>query len=285
MMAKFSSFSFCLLSSLCIGGLSGSALAQTPAPNLMPDGSHDLYIGLGAESHPAYQGARDTQVKALPVVQMQWSNGAFIAGASAGMHLSDQAQQEYGPLLMIEGRRSLSGTSTTAGSINNSLGANPTPANNKLTGMEDIKPRVLLGGFYHFNMTDALRLTNSALYGAGNKYNGLRWNSDLRYQIAAFAPHHSLSVSTGVTIVNQAYNQAYFGVTAAEAARNQHNMYTPSAGVKDVHADLHWNWALSSSWLLTSALNVTRLQGSAADSPLVERRSNVTVSSALAYRF
>jgi MipA family protein len=280
MMAKFSSFYF-----LVMLGAYSAASAQTPAANLMPDGSHDLYIGLGAESRATYPGARETSVTALPVLQIEWSNGAFIAGTSAGMHLSDQAQQEYGPLLMLEGRRSPNGASTAAVSINNGIASLGQASSNKLLGMEEINPRLLAGGFYHFVITDALRLSNSLLYGAGNSHDGLRWTSDLHYHMAPFAVHHVLSLSAGIAVVNQAYNQAYFGVTSVESARSRNRTYTPSAGVKDVHADLHWNWALSPAWLLTSALNVTRLNGSAADSPLVERRRNLTVSSALAYRF
>mgnify|MGYP000019865918 CR=1 FL=1 len=279
-MAKFFFHYFFLLL-----GTAGAALAQTPATNLMPDGSHDLYIGLGAELRPTYQGAQESRAVALPVVQMQWSNGAFIAGMSAGVHLSDQVQQEYGPMLQLEGRRSSDGTSTSAGAINNGITQAGQINGNKLVGMDDINPRLLAGGFYHVAISDALRLTNSLLYGAGNNHDGLRWNSDLHYHIMPFALHHVWSVSAGVTVVNQAYNQAYFGVTPAESARSHLRAYAPSASVKDMHADLHWNWSLSPAWLLTSALNITRLNGSAADSPLVERRTNLTVSSALAYRF
>ena len=280
MMAKLSSFYFFVMLGAC-----GSAMAQTPALNLMPDGSHDLYIGLGAESRPTYQGARETRVVGLPVLQMEWSNGIFVAGASAGMHWSNQTQQEYGPMLMLEGRRSPYGTSTTAGSINNGIAQNNQVTSNKLVGMDDINVRLLAGGFYNVAITDALRLTNSLLVGAGNSHDGLRWNSDLRYHVNTFAPHHTVSVSAGVCIVNQAYNQAYFGVSSAESLRSHNHIYTPSAGIKDVHTDVHWNWALSSSWLLTSSLNLTRLNGSATDSPLVERTSSASVSSALAYRF
>ncbi|MES2049992.1 MAG: MipA/OmpV family protein [Pseudomonadota bacterium] len=279
-MAKFSSFYFFVMLGAC-----GSAMAQTPALNLMPDGSHDLYIGLGAESRPAYQGARETRVVALPVLQMEWSNGVFIAGASAGMHLSHQSQQEYGPMLLLEGQRDPYGTSSTAGSINNGIIQSGQVSSNKLVGMDEINMHLLAGGFYNFAITDGLRLTNKLLYGAGNSHDGLRLISDLRYHLNTFAPHHTVSVSAGLTLVNQAYNQTYFGVTSAESLRSHNHMFTPSAGVKDVHADMHWNWALSASWLLTSSLNFTRLNGSAADSPLVERASSVSISSALAYRF
>lgn len=271
-----------------------SVSAQTPAPNFMPDGSHDVYVGIGLELRPRYEGAEDTRTVALPVVQFQWSNGIFIAGTNLGIHLSDQARYEFGPLVELMGPRSASGTKKLFGGVSTlsstgttlAPGGTPSiPPRNKLLGLDNIQTRLLYGGFFHFNFSDQIRLTNTLLYGAGNDADGLRWVSDLRYQIPSFAQHHHVSVAAGVSVVNQAYNQAFFGVTALEAFRSGNRAYTASAGVKDIHADLHWNWALSSSWLLTSSINVTRLTGSAAKSPLVERRSNASISNAIAYRF
>jgi outer membrane protein len=281
--------------------LSGAqvANAQTPANNLMPDGSRDLYIGLGAVSQARYEGSNDSRVLALPVLQMQWSNGIFVAGMSAGMHLSEQPGHEYGPLFSFEGGRSTSGNGAgvfcprcdaNSGFVGvaqnpgiNGVGAKSNV--NKLEGMDDVNPRVLIGAFYNVQLASKWRLTNHFGYGAGNSREGLRWNSDVRYSMSEFASQHHLTLSAGASFANQAYNQAYFGVTRAESLRSLNRRYTPSAGVIDIHAELHWNWALSASWLLTSALNVSRLNGSAAASPLVEKETGVTVSSALAYRF
>ncbi len=90
-------------------GMAGLAQAQTPSRNLMPDGSHDMYLGLGAFSRPYYEGAGRHHASALPVVQMQWSNGVFLAGTMAGLHWSDTPGLEYGPLLAFEGKRTASG--------------------------------------------------------------------------------------------------------------------------------------------------------------------------------
>ena len=283
-MAKFSALLLFCLSSLNI------VYAQTPSNNLMPDGSRDLFIGLGAVSQPRYEGSRDTRVSALPVLQMQWSNGIFIAGMSAGMHLSEQAGQEFGPLLTIQGGRSVNGSgqgvSCPRCDAHPNISGPASPFDgNKLAGMDDIDPRVLIGGFYNFQLANRLRLTNNLVFGAGNQRQGLRWNSDLRYSLEDFAAHHHLAISMGLSLGNQAYNQAFFGVSHAESLRSFNRSYTTSAGVNDLHAELHWNWALSSSWMLSSALKVSRLNGSAGASPLVEKASGVTVLSALAYRF
>ena len=62
-------------------------------------------------------------------------------------------------------------------------------------------------------------------------------------------------------------------------------MYRPGGGLKDAHLGLRWNWAFTPSWMLTSNLQLVRLAGDARHSPLVERPTNLTVSTAIAYRF
>jgi outer membrane protein len=106
------------LASLLAGGL---AQAQTPATNPMPDGSRDMYVGLGVQSAPRYEGTGSRKVSALPVLQVEWSNGVFISGMSAGMHLSNSPTVEVGPLLAVLPGRDESGTGAVVGGVNNSI--------------------------------------------------------------------------------------------------------------------------------------------------------------------
>jgi outer membrane scaffolding protein for murein synthesis (MipA/OmpV family) len=100
------------------------------------------------------------------------------------------------------------------------------------------------------------------------------------------APHHTLALSAGVTLVNRAYNMAYFGVTREEADRyGLHAEYHPDGGIEDVRMGARWNWALAPEWMMTTGLQVSRLLGDARKSPLVERPTNVSLSTALVYRF
>ena len=293
--------------------------AQTPASNWMPDGSRDMYIGLGAISRPSYDGAAQRKIDALPVLQMQWSNGVFVSGMSVGWHLSDSPQQEFGPLLVLEPGRTSTGIGRTVGSLgtvaidfpkNNThipssvdrpsvsdlLPSNkPTTgvdklstasiSNNKLVNVDEIPMRILMGGFYHFKFTNQWRLSSNLLYGAGKKRDGLRVGADLRYGVNDLSASHKLTLSVGLTAVNQSYNQAYFGIRPEDAARTALRIYSPDGGVKDLHADIFWNWHFNPSLLLTTRINATRLVGDAGHSPLVEKRHNFSFSSALAYRF
>lgn len=327
---------------LALAGACGAAHAQTPAINPMPDGSRDMYVGLGAQYAPRYEGAADRRTTAMPMLQVQWSNGIFISGMSMGMHLSNSPSMEYGPLVALAPGRDASGTKMfRLGTVGDNAGnpggpstwlpdpitglpppkdgdvkeddvkqddvkEDPPPAAgaegfaaneggdgltadnsvNLLDGVHAIRRRVLYGGFANFYLTPQLRVTTNVLYGAGNDRNGLRMHVALQHLQQDIAPHHTLALSAGVTLVNRAYNMAYFGVTAEEADQYGINAeYHPDGGIEDVRAGARWNWALSPAWMMTTGLQVSRLVGDARKSPLVERPTNVSLSTALVYRF
>jgi MipA family protein len=280
---------------LALSAACGTTWAQTPATNPMPDGSRDMYVGLGVQSAPRWDGTGSRKVSALPVLQVQWSNGLFISGMSAGMHLSDRPTFEYGPLLAVQPGRDRTGTGRTVDGVGSTdtmlIGPVPNPIDKRslrgtdLDGMDKIGARLQGGVFANYYLTPQWRLTSSLLYGAGNDHDGTRL--DLGMQRLAFdlgAQHH-VALAAGVTVVNRNFNQTYFGVTLAEASRSRFSSYEAGGGLQDAHAGVRWNWAWSPSWMLSSNLQARRLLGSAEHSPLVERSTNLTVSTAIAYRF
>jgi len=277
------------LTALGFAVLSGSAAAQTPATNPMPDGSRDMYVGLGLVSGARYQGAEHSERKALPVLQVQWSNGAFISGMSAGMHLSHNPQVEYGPLAELQARRAESGTSGGADGIQARYSVvsllSTEPNENRLTGMTPVPTRLLGGGFLNYYLSPDWRLTGSLLYGAGKERNGARLDLGLQRLAMQVGAHHQLSFTAGLRFANTRYNDAYFGVSELDSLRSGNPVYRPGGGLSDGRLGVRWNWALAPSWMLSSQLQATRLASDARRSPLVERASGVSVSTALAYRF
>lgn len=274
---------------------STAAAAQTPAINPMPDGSRDMYVGLGVAATPRYEGARERTVRLLPVIQVEWSNGVFISGMSAGMHLSNNPSLEFGPLLALKSRRSESGEGRSLLGANvmggntlappNFLADVPLKTDNRLAGMEPIGARLQAGAFLNYYVRPDLRLTNSVLAGAGHDRNGALWNVNIQQLAAPITLRHTVALSAGLTFANRRYNESYFGVRVQESFRGRNIVYSPEGGLNDVHAGVRWNWTLSPSWLLTSNVRVTRMTGSIKNSPLIERPTNVSVSTGLAYRF
>ena len=278
---------------LALLGFSSMAFAQTPAANWMPDGSKDLYVGLGIESQARYEGSSDQRTQAAPAIQMQWSNGVFWSGLSAGMHLSTQPGIEYGPLVAIDPGRShasiqILGTNVTAGPPASTPFVSRAVVPGDRLDVSDTGVRVEYGGFFNYYLNGSTRIATNLLFGSGEHHDGIVLAVDAQHSMQ-WAAHHTFSISAGVTVVNREYIESYYGVApesiALPASNSVVNDYSPRSGIKDVHAGAHWNWDLSNTWLLTSQVTVTRLTGSAADSPLTDKRTNVTLSTALAYRF
>ena len=280
-MNKFSALAFAVLS--------GSAAAQTPATNPMPDGSRDMYVGLGLVSAARYEGAAASERKALPVLQVQWSNGIFVSGMSAGMHLSRAPQVEFGPLVELQRRRDESGSGGGIDGLQTRYSVVSLPSadldGNRLAGMTPVATRLLGGGFLNTYLTPDWRLTGSLLGGAGNARDGARLDLGLQRLAWQAGAHHQVAATAGLSVVNGAYNRAFFGVDQLDSLRSGNPVYRPGGGLKDARLGLRWNWALTPSWMMTSHLQVLRLNGDARHSPLVERPTNLTVSAAIAYRF
>jgi len=277
------------LLALALAAVSSAAAAQTPATNPMPDGSRDMYVGLGLASSARYEGARHSERSALPVLQVQWSNGVFVSGMSAGVHLSRTPQVEFGPLIELQPRRDESGDGdelADAEQVRYSIvKLPPAPPQNRLEGMAPIHARLQAGAFLNYYLTPDWRLTSSLLYGAGNDRHGAKLGLGVQRVAATLGERHRLALGAGLTLANRSYNQAFFGVGEDDAFASGNAMYEAGGGLKDVHIGARWNWRWSPAWMLTSGVEATRLLGSARRSPLVERSTNLTVSTAIAYRF
>jgi len=283
---------FVSLAVLCsLGSMFGcrASHAETPALNPMPDGSRDMYVGLGVQSAPRYDGAGVRRVRALPVLQVEWSNGLFVSGMNAGWHLSSSPTLEYGPLLGLVAKRDGGGDGNGVGGVGtfarlpefSALKRSP----QGLDGIDEIGARLQAGAFLNVYLDPQWRLSASLLYGSGRERDGARLTLDVQRLAAAIGERHRVSLAAGVTAVNRNDNASYFGVSDEEALRSRFEQYAPGGGLQDAHLDARWNWTWSPSWMMTTDLRAKRLLGSAAHSPLVERSSNLTVSTAIAYRF
>jgi outer membrane scaffolding protein for murein synthesis (MipA/OmpV family) len=248
-------------------------------------------MGVAIASAPAWEGAKERSTALSPALQAEWSSGLFVAGRTLGIHLSDSPKLDYGAHLNLHpkqefvggarGRLSMSDFQITVAA---SLPLKLDPPFARLRGVPAVDVRPEMGGFLVAYLAPHLRLSNQLYYGAGQGRNGLRHSMDLQYISSPLAAHHRFSAAFGFTLANAEYQQSYFGVSASTARANGLREYRVGAGVKDIYTQLRWNWVLSPSWLISSSFRLSRLQGNAAQSPLVERPSQLRFSTALAYR-
>ncbi|HEY5801792.1 MAG TPA: MipA/OmpV family protein [Burkholderiaceae bacterium] len=294
---------------LLLAGLTVPAYAQTPAVRMMPDGSRDMYVGLGVQSRPFYEGAGVSRTSAVLALQVQWSNGIFISGSSAGWHLGQEPGLEYGPLVAIDAGRTRSGAGKSllgdvggngvngGGLLPSMIDPGLTPPTDvpaprvagtgraRLDGMPDIDARLTGGGFINYYLADSTRLMGTVLYGTGESHRGALAQVNLQHVLHTLAPHHTVQLTAGLTWANGDYNRTYFGVTGANFQTSGNRVYRPGGGLKDSHVGVRWSWALSNDWILATTVTAARLHGEAAASPLTERRTQLTATTALAYRF
>ncbi len=220
----------------------------------------------------------------MPLLQAQWSNGAFISGLSAGWHLSTRDNLEMGPLLSIDQGRDQDGRQDAGGIADIGL-VRIDQRQGDASGMRDVRARLQAGAFVNRNVGPTLRLTSSLLYGAGNGRDGVILNLGVQHVAAGLAPQHRVSLVLGVNLVNRRHNAAFFGVSEDQASATGLAPYAPRGGLRDVYVGAGWNWALSPSWMVVSAARLTHLQGDARHSPLAMRPTTLAASTGLAYRF
>ncbi|OFA02060.1 MipA/OmpV family protein [Duganella sp. HH101] len=240
----------------------GPALADSTTELMMPDGSKDMYAGVAFTTKTAAAEGESRPVIVRPLFQVQWSNGVFAsANGVLGMHLSRTAGMEYGPLIFASNSRN--------------------PGDSwRLRGTRAINGSADVGGFYNYYLGYESRVTANLIYDTSAR--GWRSQIGLQKTLSELAPHHTVTLSAGVSLASDPVMRELYEVsTAAGGVRD----YRPSGGVTAVNAGVNWNWALSSKWLISSSVTGTRLGNGPAAAPFVDRRNFITWSSGLAYRF
>lgn len=244
-----------LLAAACL-----PAAAQSPTTH-MPEGSTDVDLSLIAALVPVSEGRGGMKMVVLPSISAQWSNGIFAQPGEVGMQMSEDPMLRFGPVLTY-GTRSRRADD----------------------GDDKLRLGVEAGAFAHYQLAHNIGFRSSLLYGGGDDRKGVRLNLGASYGLH-LGSHQSLDTSLGMNVVNRAYMQSTFGMSPQQAARSRRPAYQASAGVKNLYLSLRWNVELSTKYSLGSGVTVSRLMGSAADSPLTDSPHNATVFTALTYRW
>lgn len=262
--------------SRCLTGLATaatllSAQAQAQAfgfyrspvtPGLKQGGS----VGLAVLSTREYLGSNESRTLFVPTLDYQWANGAFAGlGNGGGINLSRRADLAYGLRITAD------------------FGRDETPSG-ALSGMGGIQMRPEIGGFANWHLTDHLSLASSVRYGSGNDRQGLVVDLGLNVS-TALTPAWRLNAGVASAWANRAYQQSFFGVTAAQALNTGHAAFTPSAGLRDLRFGVAIRYALAPSWTVSGGLSLTRLLGDARNSPIVPETSSLSGTVTASYRF
>jgi len=234
--------------------------------------SNETLLGAGLRSRPAYDGSASQHLEGVPVVRYlgeTWfarsTQGVLEGGLrtelAPGLHAGAQLAYEAGRQSSESDFLASRGVASVG--VGASLGA-------QLEWDHAIGPMpitLLVRGRQHL----------AAHRGA---------QVDLRLSAGVFhgGPVSAGLFAQGIWADANAAN-ALYGVSGAQAGASGLPAYSARSGWLSASAGVLGSVELSAEWVVVGSADVRRLQGDAAQSPLVEQRSNHSVSVGLAHRF
>lgn len=236
----------CLFAAACAAA-APPALAQSDG-SLLPEGSKEVRVGALLGSAPDKPGGAGRSVFLVPQFAAEWSNGVFLEGLALGKQLSSDPMLGYGPLLALD------------------LGGQ------RADGSRAMRP--LLGAFVRYLPMHELALHAQIVVPAAKNASGCLFDFRASTPLE-LGPRQWLEFGAGFKLADSRYLQADFGTA----------QFRPSAGLRDVFADVRWGWQISPKVTLTASLRATRLQGDAAASPRTRQRTGVANALGFSYSY
>ncbi|MGB6241733.1 MAG: MipA/OmpV family protein [Castellaniella sp.] len=207
-------------------------------------------LGAGVAVIPRYEGSSEYAGKGVPVIDAQI--GSFYARTDQGIGLN---------LIQTPGLTLSAGANMLWG-----YGSDVMPRG--IGGLSDeVGARLGLS----MKIADTV-FSVSALQAVTDSDRGMVAHARLAYPLfAGDRLHFTPSIAT--SWATEKYMDSYFGITAGESYRSGLAQYQPTSGFKDVSARMAFNYALTERLSLMGSVGVIRLVGEAADSPLVEQKT------------
>lgn len=245
-----------------------AALAATPASAQKRD--RLITIGPGAQIGPRYPGADSYSLSPMPIFDLRRAGDplGFEApdeGAGIGL-LSGRSPVQIGPSLAFQSKRRERDVGAAVGNVPFTVEA---------------------GAFVETWLGDALRLRAEGRRGIGG-HDG--WVGDLGADLVKESARSVFSIGPRVRWADDAWHDAYFGVTPAVATRTGLAAFDPGSGIYAVSgvASARRQFGEGDRWGVHAFVRYDRLVGDAADSPIVAAfgaRDQYSAGLGLSYTF
>jgi len=259
---------------LAIAGTASTTLAadaSLPQPQFdqerfnkeKPERNWSLIVGAGGIYEPEYEGSGDFKVQPVPFVV--FSYGEWLEIDPTGVTVT--ALQHEGFAL--------------AAKVGYEGGRDEDDAD-RLEGLGDIDFAATVGAkaSYNWNGFEIYASIDQTISGSES----LIGTFGAEYQ-APVTERLILGAGVEAVVANDKHMESYFGVTAAQAARSGLAEYKAEAGLKRVNVSASAIYMLNENWLVRGEAGVGFLTGDAADSPIVEEKTQPSASLFVGYKF
>jgi len=224
----------------------------------------DITVGGGVAALPAYEGSNSTRLMVAPDLDIRYSDVAYLSvGEGLGVNL-------------------LRGTMYRAG-----IGLTDDPgrehnAASRLSGTGNVDPTPVAKAFVQYAFLPVVLSID--IEQALTSYQGTIADFGAYLPIVG-TEKIQVFVGPEITVADSRYMQAYFGITANQAAHSRFSVYRAGAGVKDGKFGLSAFYHFDDHWFVDATLGIERLLGSAASSPLIQTRWGMSAASTVNYTF
>ncbi|SEQ99153.1 MipA/OmpV family protein [Sphingobium sp. YR768] len=242
----------------------GTAQAQTPAQTQAQAQSQNqdhIVLGVGVAATPAYQGSDETRIIPIPAIDIR--EGWLFANLRNGVGVIPISTEHFeigASAVFVQGYR---GKDVPDGidRLSDGVGAR-------------LFTNIRAGGF-------VATLGAVKIVSGGTK--GTVADASISYPIN-ISSRFTLTPTVGTTWADRKYNDRYFGVTPTESLASGLPEFGMGGGFKDVSGMLTASYRLTDRITLSATGGVTSMIGDAADSPLVEKKTQPSGIFTLTYR-
>lgn len=264
------------LSVLLLYALSASAFADsatTLAPeraSLRPTTAPEAEVGFFIGAGPNYLGGGKTVGFIAPYVEANFDNGLYVS-------TSDGVGYRF-----LEHPSGFSMSASLGPSRARREKSGKDGDRNRLRGMGDIDVRPQANLFLNYD-TGPFHATLGIHQTLGGR-DGTEVTVLGSYDLLADRTN-LVRASAGFSYANRDLMQTFFGVNETQAANTGYATYKASSGIAGSGIGVSWRHAFSQQWVGTIGATVVNLRGSAADSPITEKRTNSVLGMNIGYRF
>lgn len=267
--------------------LTGTAQAQLYGNENTAGGQQDytpvdveLTLGVGMAWAPEYSGGDDYEAILSPLFSLDYKDAVFINLTADRTYDAVFADRPHGIGFNII-KADADGFSAGL-SLLPEFGRDDSDAT-RLNGMGDIDWTALIGGYVQYNHGPYFALAQLH-QDALNEHKGFKgefavggthlYTRQLRGTVKGFVGYGSDN-----------YNQAFFGVTAAQNAGSGLAVYNAESGFNEIGIAGNLTYAVSPGMFIRGFAEWKNLIGDAADSSVVEDETSILLGTTVGYRF
>jgi outer membrane scaffolding protein for murein synthesis (MipA/OmpV family) len=226
-------------------------------------------LGLATEVQPVYDGSRAYRVQGGPVVNIQYQDVAFAtSGQGIGYNFLRGDHYQVGAGVTYD------------------FGRKMTDDLANLHGMGDIAPAPVAKAFASVVLSKKFPLilrTDVRQFIGGAE--GAVGDAGVYMPLPGSSRTFVMFAGPSITLATQHYLQTLYGVTEQQALASGHSFYAPHAGTVAAGVGFSATKFLTQHWLLNLDSAINQIRGSAAHSPLIEKRTQRALALSLDYQW